>query len=46
MHKSKIQKHTSLANSITQKRMFLENAKSPWFSRFKIMNGKNVFFKK
>ena len=46
MHKSKIQKHTSLENCIAKKRMFLENAKSPWFSRFEIMNEKNVFFEK
>ena len=46
MLKSKIQKHTSLENCIAKKRMFLENAKSPWFSRFEIMNEKNVFFEK
>ena len=45
MHKSKIQKHTSLENCIAKKRMFLENAKSPWFFRFEIMNEKNVFSK-
>ena len=46
MHESKIQEHTLLANSITEKRMFLENAKSPWFFLFLIMNGKNVFIEK